>query len=192
MKGMIVMAVLLAGCSAGSRAERRDGPPASRRAGPPATIGAQPVPSPSASSRVTIDAAGKDLREVVDAIARASGVNIVVDQGIDEKVTLRLVDVDWRDAIDALARETRTRIVEEEGRAIRLTRPPSIRMELHDADVRAALLAIAAQAGVSIVIPEEVQGKVSLSLVDVPWMDALEAVAASSGHVLVRGRTSDP
>jgi type II secretory pathway component HofQ len=62
-------------------------------------------------------------------------------------------------------------------------------MELHDADVRVVLLAIAAQAGVSIVIPEEVRGRVSLSLADLPWRDALEAVASSSGHVLVRGRS---
>jgi type II secretory pathway component HofQ len=140
---------------------------------------------------VTFDAAGKDLRDLADAIGTAAGVEILVDPGIREEVTLRLVDVDWREAVDAIARATRTRVVEEDERRVRLVRPPSIRMELHDADVRTVLLAIAAQAGVSIVIPSDVQGKVTLSLVDVPWIDALDAVASCSGHVLVRGNTHD-
>jgi type II secretory pathway component HofQ len=82
--------------------------------------------------------------------------------------------------------------MEEDDRPRGAFHAPLIRLELHDADVRTALLAIAAQAGVSIVIPEDVRGKVSLSLVDVSWMDALEAVASCSGHVLVRGGSPSP
>jgi type II secretory pathway component HofQ len=143
------------------------------------------------AGRVTLDVTDESVREVLRSIAAEAGVNIVLDPEVDARITLRLMDVGWRDALDVIARDARLRVVEE-GDLVRLSRPPLIRMEFQDADVRTALLVIAAQAGVSIVIPADIQGKVSLSLKDVPWMDALDAVAASSGYVIVREGPRDP
>ena len=59
------------------------------------------------------------------------------------------------------------------------------RVEFHDADVRVVLMLLAKQAGANIVLPADITGKVSLSLRDVPWREAFEAVARTAGYVVV-------
>jgi type II secretory pathway component HofQ len=58
-------------------------------------------------------------------------------------------------------------------------------MEFHDADLKTVLLALAEEAGVSIVLPGDLRGTVTCILDDVSWLDALHAVAETAGYVVV-------
>ena len=137
---------------------------------------------------VTIDARDKDLREVLSQIGDQVKVNIVVDPQVEESVTLTLETIDWREALDILARETNCVVVEVSDRLIRFTQPPSINIEFQDAELAVVLELLAKQSGANIVISEDVQGKVSLTLRDVPWREALNTIVKTAGYVVVSER----
>lgn len=137
---------------------------------------------------VTIDVRDKDLREVLSQIGDQVKVNIVVDPQVEESVTLTLETIDWREALDILARETNCVIVEVSDRLIRFTQPPSINIEFQDAELAVVLELLAKQSGANIVISEDVQGKVSLTLRDVPWREALNTIVKTAGYVVVSER----
>ena len=190
--GMLQVVVLLAviGCStaperplAGAVETTREEPPQN----PPSSTGGPAVPV--TPEYVTFDFKDADLHQVLQALSRQVGVNILADPEVRERVTAHMDRVPWRHALDVISRQAKCRIVEESGRLIRLTQPPSITMEFQDADIRAILTLLAKQAGVNIVFGSDIQGKVTLSLRDVPWMDALEAVVKTSGYIVVHEGT---
>ncbi|HCW43819.1 MAG TPA: hypothetical protein DGU45_00750 [Planctomycetes bacterium] len=137
---------------------------------------------------VTIDVRDKDLKEVLAQIGTQVGVNIVPDPEIEETVTLTLDAIDWRQGLDILARETNCVVLEISDRLIRFTQPPSINIEFQDAELAVVLELLAKQSGANIVIAEQVQGKVSLTLRDVPWREALNTIVKTAGYVVVSER----
>lgn len=143
------------------------------------------------TGRITLDVKDKDLAVILQSISKRVGVNVIADPEINETVTIRLENMDWREALEAIARQTHCRIVERSGNYIRFTQPPSISMEFQNADLRVVLELLAKQSGANILIAEEVKGNVSLSLRDVPWQDALEAIVKTNGYTIVRADTAD-
>ncbi|MFQ5653570.1 MAG: secretin N-terminal domain-containing protein [Planctomycetota bacterium] len=135
---------------------------------------------------ITIDVREKDLREVLQGIGRQVDINIVADLEIDEKVTVNLDSVDWRKALDVIARQTNCTIIEESPRLIRFSQPPAISIEFKDAELKVVLDLLAKQSGANIVIAEDVIGKVSLSLRNVPWREALDTIVKTAGYVTVQ------
>ncbi|MEE2857610.1 MAG: secretin N-terminal domain-containing protein [Planctomycetota bacterium] len=138
---------------------------------------------------VTIDVRDKDLAEVLSQIGEQVNVNIVVDPQVSETVTLSLDAIGWHDAIEIIARQTNCVIIEQSDRLIRFTQPPSLNIEFQDAELAVVLDLLAKQSGANIVIAEEVQGKVSLTLRDVPWREALETIVKTAGYVVVSERS---
>ncbi|RKY05622.1 hypothetical protein DRP77_00330 [Candidatus Poribacteria bacterium] len=63
-----------------------------------------------------------------------------------------------------------------------------ISLDVQDVDVRALLRALAEQAGVNLVLGEEIKGKVSVILKDVTPMEAIEAVLNSIGYTIEEGK----
>jgi type IV pilus assembly protein PilQ len=137
---------------------------------------------------VTIDVREKDLAEVLAQISEQVDVNIVVDPQVEELVTLSLEAIGWKEALDVIARETNCVIIEVSDRLIRFIQPPSINIEFQDADLAVVLDLLAKQSGANIVIAEDVVGKVSLTLRDVPWREALETIVKTTGYVVVSER----
>ena len=117
---------------------------------------------------ITLDVRDKDLSEILKFISRRVGINVIADPDVDEKVTVQLDAVDWRDAIHVLARQTHCEILDVSDRLVRFTQPPSISMEFQDADIKIVLELLAKQAGANIMMASDIQGKVSLSLREVP------------------------
>ena len=138
---------------------------------------------------ITIDVREKDLKEVLADIGRQVDVNIVVDPNVQETVTVSLDAVEWRQALQLIARETECTIVQETPRLIRFTQPPQISIEFQDADLKVVLELLAKQSGANIVISEEVTGKVSLALREVPWREALDTIVKTAGYVTVEDKT---
>ncbi|HIC21877.1 MAG TPA: hypothetical protein EYO84_00510, partial [Planctomycetes bacterium] len=110
------------------------------------------------------------------------------DPQVEELVTLSLEAIGWREALDVIARETNCVIIEVSDRLIRFMQPPSINIEFQDADLAVVLDLLAKQSGANIVIADDVEGKVSLTLRDVPWRDALETIVKTTGYVVVSER----
>ena len=70
--------------------------------------------------------------------------------------------------------------IKEETKAVE-----TMNLSLQDADIHHAIRLIADVAQLNIVIADEVSGKVTVELKDVPWTDALTAVLMSKGLVAV-------
>ncbi|MBN1421803.1 MAG: hypothetical protein JXP34_23720 [Planctomycetes bacterium] len=141
--------------------------------------------SPGRDEYITLDVKDKDLREILQHISLKAGVNIVADPKITEKVTVTLDRIEWRQALQVLARQTHCTILEESDRLLRFTQPPSISMEFQDADLKVVLDLLAKQSGANIVVADDVKGKVTLSLREVPWREALDTIVKTAGYVLV-------
>lgn len=141
--------------------------------------------------RINLDVKERDLREILGFISRQVGINVIPDPEIEEKISIRLDNMHWRQALEAIARQAHCQIIEETENYFRFTQPPSISMEFQNADLRVVLELLAKQSGQNILISDDVKGNVSLSLRDVPWQDALDAIVKTNGYTLVRNRTAN-
>lgn len=152
--------------------------------------GAETPTAGTDSDYISLDVKDKDLGEVLKFVSRRVGVNVIADSNVKETVTVTFDRVEWRDALDVIAEQTHCKIVEVGERLIRFTQPPSISMEFQDADIKVVLDLLAKQAGANIIMSSDITGKVSLSLRDVPWRDALDTLVKTAGYVIVRADTA--
>lgn len=153
------------------------------------TAGAEPTANDNREF-IWLDVKDKDLHEILASISKRVDVNIIADPEVKEKVTIQLDRVEWRNALKVIARQTNCKVIEESDRLIRFTQPPAISMEFQDADIKVVLELLAKQAGANIVMNSDVQGKVSLSLREVPWREALDTIVKTAGYVIVKAETS--
>ncbi|MEM7235001.1 MAG: hypothetical protein AAF517_22680, partial [Planctomycetota bacterium] len=151
--------------------------------------GSSPAPVEE-SDYISLDVKDKDLNEVLKFISRRVGVNIIADSAVKETVTVTFDNVEWRNAIKVIAEQTHCKVIYESARLIRFSQPPSISMEFQDADIKVVLELLAKQAGANIIMSSDIEGKVSLSLRDVPWREALETLVKTAGYVIVSEDTT--
>ena len=143
------------------------------------------TPFSSHQQRISVDFVETPLKRVIELIAKQTNKNIVLDRGIEEAVTIKLTDAPWLDAIKVIA-DRADCMVELVGENIyRVRKPPRITMEFRDADLKAAIDILAAQAGANVIIAEDVTGKVNLRLKNVPWKQALEQVVKTANYAIV-------
>jgi len=150
--------------------------------------GEQATPSET-SEYIWLDVKDKDLNDILRSISRQVGVNIIADPEVKEKVTIQLDRVEWRNALTVIAKQTHCQVLEVSDRLIRFTQPPSISMEFQDADIKIVLELLAKQSGANIVMAPDIQGKVSLSLREVPWREALDTIVKTAGYTIVKADT---
>jgi type II secretory pathway component GspD/PulD (secretin) len=148
------------------------------------TATAQDVATGAATISVVAEEA--DLRAVVREIERKAGVNIYVDNNIEEVVSVRLVNLPWRDVLEVVARDAQVEIEQRGPNLYVLTQPPRVFMEFIDAEIGPVLDLLARQAGKNIVIANDVKGKVSLNLRNVHWFRALNTIVKTAGYVAVQ------
>lgn len=160
------------------------------------TLVAQPAPAEGGVTQgrprrtdtldyITIDVRDKELRDVLQDIGRQIDVNLVADPDVSEKVTVSLDSIEWRKALEVIARETKCTIIFDSPRLIRFTQPPAINFEFQDAELKVVLDLLAKNSGANIVVADGVTGKVSVSLRNVPWRDALNTIVKTAGYVAV-------
>ena len=58
-------------------------------------------------------------------------------------------------------------------------------LSIDDAEIRDVLESLASQAGLSLVLPEEIEGRVTLRLRDVTWQTALDATLQAGGYAAI-------
>ncbi len=149
----------------------------------------QPVytsnPDDRSDTRVTIDVKDQPLKDVVRHLASASGINIILGNGIDERVSVTLNKVPWRVALEIVAEKAGCSLVEKSANVIQVVQPQPVTFDFSSEDIKVVIDAIAKVSGASIVVAPEVEGKVHLRLTNVPWRAALDTVAKTLGYVVV-------
>jgi type IV pilus assembly protein PilQ len=143
--------------------------------------------TPPGGETITIETSERPLEQVLQWISRRANVNIVCNEPDQPRISLRLVNVTWQEAVEQIARKHNYVIERKSDRLWLLTNPLRVRMELQDAPLTKVMEAIARQAGVNIVISDDIdsQKKVTMVLQGVPWREALDVVVKASGYAWI-------
>lgn len=136
-------------------------------------------------TRVTLQVKDQPIEDVIKHIQEASGVNIILDDGISEKVTLELNQVPWRVALEIVAEKAGCSLVQKAANVIKVEQPQPVTFNFTGADVKTVIDAIAKVSGASIVVSPQVEGSVHLRITNVPWRAALDTVVKTLGFVVV-------
>ncbi len=71
-----------------------------------------------------------NIRDVIDAIAKIAGANIIVAPEVEGTITLRLKDVPWKDALNQAVKTLGYALVEEDRGILRVVSPASLTEQL--------------------------------------------------------------
>lgn len=153
---------------------------------------------PSEGAKITLDVKDRPLKDVVDYIRDKTDVNIIVAAEAEaEPVTISVKNLHWLKALELIADKAECILVTEADNLIKIEKPPQVSFEFEDADIRKVISVIAAYSGANIVVGQEVQGTVTVTLRRVPWRSALDTVVKTLGFVVVEDdrnilRVTDP
>jgi type IV pilus assembly protein PilQ len=125
------------------------------------------------------------LKDVVETIRRKVGVNIIMDDGIDETVSIDLEDVHWRTALNLVVEKAGCVLIDQGRSLLKVEKPPRVYFSFQNAPIQQVIDTIAKISGANIVVAPEVQGAISLRLRNIPWRDALDAAAKTLGYAVV-------
>lgn len=125
------------------------------------------------------------LRDVVETIRKKVGVNIIMDDGIEETVSIDISDVHWKTALSLVVEKADCVMIEKARSLIKIEKPPRVYFAFNNAPIQQVIDTIAKISGANIVVAPEVQGAISLRLRNIPWRDALDAASKTLGYAVV-------
>ena len=114
--------------------------------------GVQTKAAGSARALLTLKLKDRLLRDVVQTIRRKVGVNIVMDEDIDETVTIDLEDVEWRVALDMVAEKAGCVVVTVAKNLLKVEKPPRVFFAFTNAPIQEVIDTIAKISGANIVV----------------------------------------
>ncbi|MEZ5990697.1 MAG: hypothetical protein R3F30_16595 [Planctomycetota bacterium] len=138
---------------------------------------------PRPSSRTSTCATGPQGRR--RGHPAAAGVNIVIDDDIEDRVTLKLTDVHWRDLLDEAAEKAGCVVIQKGRNILKVEKPARVDFAFDKADITKVIDAISKISGANIITAPEVQGSITLRLRNVPWRDALDQIVKTLGFTVV-------
>ncbi|MEE2887593.1 MAG: hypothetical protein VX951_09190 [Planctomycetota bacterium] len=139
----------------------------------------------SKSMLLTLKLKDRSLQDVVESIRRKVGVNIILQDDIEETVTIELMEVEWRTALDLVAEKAGCVVVEKGRHLLTVEKPPRVYFAFDNTPIQQVIDTIAKLSGANIVISPEVQGSITLRLRNIPWRDALEAACKTLGYAVI-------
>jgi hypothetical protein len=158
-----------------------------------------PTRTSQGSERVSVPAMERSMRQMMDYLASASGVNIVAaNEALDielrkEMVCVRQLDnVKWRMLLELLCKDKGLRLDDQrlKENILIIWRPKLVNLQVKDAELRDVVWSIAQQANLNVIIDPEVRGTVTASMKNVAWDEALQAVLKTNGYIAIRERES--
>ena len=183
------VAVLVMAAAGVVLAQQAPFPPA---AGPPvpatvAEVAAELVPV-AFTEFVTLDYLETPAEDVINAIARSTGKNIVWAKKAnkDSRVTVHVRNVEWRDAVRVVLDQIGGVIIEETPTRVLIDTPKPIKAEWVEDDLKLVIETIARVGDASVIVGPGVQGTVTARVVNQPWTRVLEDVVKTAGFVTVR------
>lgn len=141
-----------------------------------------------------LDFKNADLSDVVRAIATKYGLNIFIEDGINERITIHLVQVPVYRSLNFIARKYNLAI-ERRGNIFELRRPPVaateplaisytndlLSLNLKNAPLQDVAEEISRKSGHNVVLSQGVQGTVSGFLQNLPFDQALRTLMSING-----------
>jgi len=134
-----------------------------------------------------------EVREVALAIARATGLNLLVDSSVSGAISLHLQKVSPSEALSLLAQAVGARLVKTENGLLLTKQPPAPLVQVEVQGEKASVQAQGAEAAdllrqlaekgkVNLILPSDLpQSRVTVSLSEVPIEEALRWVAKAAG-----------
>lgn len=141
--------------------------------------------TPSDRTLITAEFRDTSARIVLDCISRMAGREVVVESGIEDRITIVLQDCPWDAAVRVAADLAGCEAREASGRVV-VGRPKRLTVEFAQTDLVEAVRRITSGTGVEVAIDKSVHAAVSMSLVNVPWRAALEAVVRLADCALLQ------
>lgn len=141
----------------------------------------------AAGPRLKIECEDSDLADVMDAIGRVTGRNLLVDPNVSEAVTVSLNAIPAREAVEVLAKMTRCEVEDRGNGVLLLTQPGAPVLHFEDADVRTVLQLLAAYRGHDIVLPDSLKGSVSVNQVGVDASSIQQVLDQIGGYRVIYG-----
>ncbi len=128
------------------------------------------------------DAIAEFRRQVVGMDFILDNTNIPDDYRIDELI---IKDKPWRDVFEVFLLKVGLMIDDERPGIVKLSKPARVTFALKDADIKSVVDLIARISRANIVLAPNVEGKITLSVNDVPWNVVLETVVKTLGNFTV-------
>ncbi|MFH0889150.1 MAG: hypothetical protein V1871_08090 [Planctomycetota bacterium] len=158
----------------------------------PATISSSSPPSsitdkPSVPT-ITIEWVDKPLRAALETIGEIANINIIIDLRIsnEDTITVTFRNLDWHSALEETVMIAQCILEETTPSLFRVTKPPTINMDIKNAPLDEVIRNIAKLASINIILSEDIKGSVTMILSDVPWIEALNNLVKTAGFSLVR------
>jgi type IV pilus assembly protein PilQ len=137
---------------------------------------------------ITVEWTDKPLRAALETIGEIANVNIIIDLRISNEdiITVTFRNLDWRTALEETVMIAQCILEEVTPSLFRITKPPTINMDLKNAPLDEVIRNIAKLAGINVIISEDIKGTITMIISDVPWLEALNNLVKTSGFSLVR------
>lgn len=127
-------------------------------------------------SSMSYDFSDRPLSEVLRELSIESGINIILKEDRGQAISLRINNLPWEQVLDLITIQYGLEIQKQSDLLWFVTTPPSITIQLKDADIRTVVEMISRKIGWNFVIDPDVKGSITLDLKDVPWRKALDIV----------------
>ena len=134
-----------------------------------------------------------EVRDVAMAIARATGLNLIVDNSVIGTVSLHLKGVSPEEALSLIAQAVGARLMKTE-KGLLLTKQPlspilqvevkegKVNLNAQNADASEVLRQIAEKGKVNLLLPADLPiSRITINLQDVPVDEAISIVAKGAG-----------
>lgn len=146
--------------------------------------------------RVRLRALDQDATALLLEVGRLAHANVIVAPAPERLLAAHLPHVGWLTAVRALAMAAELPVAEHDGHAVvgpavagdpQLPSPsappvtPAVDVALRSADLASAVAQLRAATGLNLLVAPGVEGAITLRMRQVPWHDALAAVARVSG-----------
>jgi len=137
---------------------------------------------------VTLEYVETAAGDVVNAISRATGKNIVWAKKArkDTRVNVQVRNVEWRDALRMVLDQIGGVILEETPTRVLIDTPKPITAEWVEDDLKLVIETIGRIGDASIIVGPNVEGTVTARVVNQPWTKALNDIIKTAGFVTVR------
>lgn len=145
----------------------------------------------------TLSVSNADLRSLLRGIGEEYGVNLLVDDGIQESVTIRLSQISVLDALQLICREHNLSLVQS-GPVFRVRQPPDpppeppnveysdgrVTLDLSDDDVETVAEVLTKNSPTNVIVSQSVDGTLDGYLQDVPLESGLSTLLDNNGYTL--------
>lgn len=138
--------------------------------------------------KISVSFSEATIKEVCDELSKKSNINIVCDVDYPGVFTYEFNDLELRDILDYICSKANCIVKEEKANFVKVYKVPDVKMEFKETPFVNAVTAIARQAGINIVLDEEVvksQKTVTATGESVPFEEALKILTNSAGFYVI-------